>query len=259
MVSNRIDSQTNYDIPVGTNHYAWRVHPDVPPTGDDKCLFNYRWLRVYLLAKTGLGEIKSSPSNQVTIMCPQPLGDSVDIEVNFYSLTLDNIDDGGGDTTADSVNGIFGTSPSGNPPGIHFGYENYKLCGYYWSVLDTSGGVGCHSLNAGAYLMEDLQLCPMAGPPTYYGCNNDNEFGHNNNKIIVTLRDQDALKLFVHLIEYDNASDNDTVCDQQVWLGPWPLTTWASLEDASVWLNMNDNGYASCAVQVLLNTLKPGQ
>jgi hypothetical protein len=119
--------------------------------------------------------------------------------------------------------------------------------------------MGCQSFNVGAYLMEDLLLCPMAGPPIYYGCNNDSEFNYNNNKIIVTLRDQDALQLFVHLVEYDNGSDNDTVCDQQVWLGPWPLTTWASLADANVWLIMNDNGYASCKVHVMLNTLKPGQ
>ena len=94
MVRNRLDANSNYDMPVDTDQWAWRIHPDVPPTGDDKCLFNYRWLKVYLDVKSSVGEITSSPSNEVTVICPQPLGDTVDVEVNFYSLTMDNIDDG---------------------------------------------------------------------------------------------------------------------------------------------------------------------
>ena len=258
MVRNRLDSSSNYDVPVDTDQGAWRIHPDVPPTGDDKCLFNYRWLKVYLDVKSSVGEITSSPSNEVTVICPQQLGDTVDVQVKFYSLTLDNIDDDlytdfTEDTTADDVHGIFGTVPAGRPGGIHMGYPNDNDVNCYWNY--EMGGYGCKDFNNGAYLLEDLRLCRLEG----YGCQDDSEFNYDNNKISVTLRDQDTLQLFVNLVEYDNSSDDDTVCNSQVWLGPWPLTTWASLADAPIWLIMNDNGHASCAVEVILNTLKPGQ
>ena len=98
----------------------------MPPTGDDKCLFNYRWLKVYLDVKSSVGEITSSPSNEVTVICPQPLGDTVDVEVNFYSLTLDNIDDGDDTDYEDTPQMMsmeyLGVSLLGIQAGIRMGY-----------------------------------------------------------------------------------------------------------------------------------------
>ena len=45
-----------------------------------------------------------------------------------------------------------------------------------------------------------LRLCRIEG--LLGECLDDSEFNYNNNKMIVTLRDQDSLQLFVHLTEY---------------------------------------------------------
>jgi hypothetical protein len=249
--------------PIDIGQQASRILPDFPPSGEGLCVDGYQHVQVYLDINTSLGEILSSPSNLVTVPCPQPLGDTVDIEVNFYSLTLDNIDDGSGDDVADAIHGWFGITPGGKPDAIRMGPMGKDVidCFTPWGQMPTFGLAGsCTDKGIGAFLLENEYLCPYEpyGDPNYsYGCMVESEYQQGKNKIVVTLRDQDALQIYIDLLEYDNMSDNDTICQTGGWVGPRTLKQWAGTFNEALWYYMDDNGDASCALEVVLNALSP--
>jgi hypothetical protein len=252
--------------PVDLTQQGWRILPDYPPIGD-LCQNGSRVLEVKLVASTIFGYI-SNTSNSVVMPCPQPLGDTVDIEVNFYSLTFDNVDDGlnangSSDEILDAINGWFGITPVGQPDAIRMGnMEELGQCFTPFNVWPSGVPFPCIDKRNGAFLLENEYLCayePYGDPNYSYGCMVESEYQPGKNKIVVTLRDQDALQIFVNLDEYDNMSDADPVCQTEGWVGPRTLDQWAGTFNEALWYYMGDNGNASCAVEVILNALKPGQ
>jgi hypothetical protein len=252
--------------PIDITKRAARVLPDFPQSG--LCEDGYQHIRVELYVRSSAGDIISAPSNQVAVPCPQPLGDTVNLEVNFYSLTFDNVDDGldaGGysDETSDAIHGYFGIDPKGQPLWIQMGYmESTGQCFTPFNVMPGALPMGCIDKGNGAFLLENEYLCaqvPYPGDPYVpWGCINDSEFRQGNNKIVVTLHDQEALHLYAYLEDYDNTSGHDVICQTEGWVGPRTLLQWAGTANEPVWLYMDDNGDASCAVEILLNALKPG-
>jgi len=240
---------------------AVRLYPGFPPAGENTCYNGNQIFIVSLVANTSLGEITSPASNFIAVPCPQQLGE-VKIEVTFNVMTVDNIDDGVGDSTADNVYGQFAARVNGELGALlRIGWWNGEEpgCEYFGSMCIPSGTNGyIADLNNGSYnLATDILLC---NPAVTGSCTSDtqNEFFSNNNKLIITLKDGDSLLLFSELYDYDELSSDDAICNQYVWVGPRTVEQWAAVVNEPYNL-IQPEGDATCNLQVILNALNPDQ
>jgi len=250
----------DYDVigwPIPFNQQASRILPDFPPAGESLCSLGNQHIQVYLDVHTSLGEIRSAPSNLVTVPCPVPLGDTVDIEVNFNPMTLDNIDDGAGNYHIDDVWGHLAAWPGGNQTGT------YLKIGWWGGEEPTDyGGANgyIYELGNGTYNLADFYLCTEtvgASLPCEMRANYSLPYEVNNNKLVVHLKDGDSLLLDVSLWDFDNASNPDPCCNQYVWVGPRTIEQWAATVNEPYYL-IQPEGDATCTLEVILNALKPG-
>jgi hypothetical protein len=88
---------------VETYQNATRILPNIPESDSQLCFNGHRIFDVVLDVNTSLGEFQSR-SPMVAVPCPAPLN-SVQVEVTFHAMDIENIDDGLNDTTADNVYG----------------------------------------------------------------------------------------------------------------------------------------------------------
>jgi hypothetical protein len=244
-------------MPVDLGVQAWRILPNFPMSDDAMCHNGGRILEVYLDVNTSLGKITSSQGvgSWLTAPCPQPLGNTVDIQVYFNVMTLANID---GDT-AENVWGQFAARVNGQlgPRLIMGWWGGDKPAGCAWGQLCESGSSGgtngyIGAMNAGTtYALSALSLC-LEGPGS---CDYNQliiRYFQNNNKLVVTLRAGDELLLWSEVYDSEGA-----ICNANEWVGPRSLEEWAATTNESHWL-IQPEGAATCNLEVLLYARMPG-
>jgi hypothetical protein len=230
---------------------AWRVLPNTPNSDEYQCISGYRFFSVIMEANSSLGTFRTT-SPMVTVPCPKPL-DSVQIEVTFHSMDLQNIDDGTGNSDADNVYGQFTARVNGQ-------LGPTLLAGWWGGAEPANMYMGSNgyieTLNDGWYNLANFQLC-LQGPGS---CNYNLEanYFYNNNKLVVTVKDGDALQLWSELYDYDETSADDPICNSNVWVGPRFLDQWATTLNEGYNL-IQPEGDATCNVLVILNAIGPGQ
>ncbi len=242
-------------ISVDISQSAARVMPDFPPTGEDACWNGYKFYQVSLWVNSNLGDIAGPRSELVAAPCPTPLGDEVNIEVTFNQVTISNIDDGVGNYCADNVYGFLAAFPNGQViPSLKFGWwggaepSDYGGAnGYIDEICD-----GTYSLATAPFSMclyTDLYSCdPTQSTPYQYG----------NNKLLIPVKNGDSLQLKVVMYEFDNASNPDSICTSEVWVGPKTLEQWAATENEPYYL-IQPEGDANCTLEVILYAKKQDQ
>jgi hypothetical protein len=230
---------------------AWRVLPNTPTSDVYQCINGYRIFSVALEANTSLGRFRST-SPMVAVPCPQPLN-SVQVEVTFDWMDIENIDDGVNDDTADNVYGQFTARVNGQlGPTLLVGW---------WGGAEPNGDYGgsngyIENLDDGWYSLANFQLC-LQGPGSC-DYNLYANYFYNNNKQVVTLHDGDALQLVSELYDHDQLPSDDPICNADVWVGARSLAQWATTVNEAYNLIQSD-GDATCTLRVIVNAIGSGQ
>lgn len=91
--------------------------------------------------------------------------------------------------------------------------------------------------------------CTYEGQPTSYL--------KNNYTLSVFVKDGDALTFEVNLIDYDEDSPNDSVCQTNALIITHDLQTWSSLQDEPFRLESFDDGSGWCVVEGSISAVNP--
>ncbi len=245
----------DYEYPVGwqtdADQRVLKYTPDFP-FGQVACDHSGMILTVAMVVNTSYGTITSAPSQWIQTVCPEALGNSVLVEVNFNQMTLAGMDE-----PANDPYGQFAALPNGQP-------ATHLLIGW-WNGEEPQGLYGkseggsqgfISQIDNGTYPLSQLKLCTAFGgvlcpfTATY-------DYFTNNNVLVVTLRGGDALQLFSELYDHNTYSADDHICDGNVWVGPRTIEEWAATVNESVWL-IQPEGHAYCSVEVILSAREPG-
>jgi hypothetical protein len=230
---------------------ATRILPNNPESDSELCFNGYRIFDVVLDVNTSLGEFTST-SPMVAVPCPKALN-SVQVEVTFHTMDIENIDDGPGDHTADNVYGQW--------TGRVNGQLGATLLAGWWGGEGPIGDYGgtngyIENLSAGYYDLANFQLCLQGRDDCDF--NLYANYFYNNNKMVVTLQDGDSLQLVSELYDHDQSSSADPICNADLWVGPRNLAQWSTTANESYHL-VQPGGDATCNVWVSINAIGPGQ
>jgi hypothetical protein len=230
---------------------AWRILPNNPAPDWELCHNGHRFFEVEMQVNTSLG-VFTSTSPLIAGPCAKPL-DSVQVEITFNSMDIENIDDGINDSTADNVYGQFTGRVNGQPgPTL--------LAGWWGGAEPDNEYMGSNgyieNLDDGNYGLANFQLC-LEGPGS---CNYNlyANYSYNNNKLTVTLHDGEALQLLSELYDHDQVPNDDSICNADLWVGARSIGQWASTKNEAYNLTA-PGGDANCNVSVTINAIGPGQ
>jgi hypothetical protein len=238
---------------------AWRVLPDTPASDSQLCFNGYRIFDVIMDVNTSLGEFQSK-SPMVAVPCTHP-AHSVQVEITFDSMDIENIDDGVNDSTADNVYGQWTGRVNGQLGAtLLVGWWGGQQPGSCTWGQWCNGGQGSNgyieNLDDGFYSLAGFQLCLQGRDDCDF--NLYANYFYNNNKLVVTLHDGDSLQLVSELYDYDQSSSDDAICNADLWVGPRSLGQWETTMNESYNL-VAPGGDANCNVHVILNAVGTGQ
>jgi len=194
------------------------------------------------------------------------------INVTFKTLGLSNTDDGG-DINSLEIYGYFRvTAPAMgyevpnqfNPSDtVTLGTRRYFNLATWDEQGDecpddshdwfTSPGSGCPpQVFAGSYNLSTLELCH--GTSRKY-CKTG--FVVNNNTQEVIVNEGDSLALEVKIMDWDDASSNDLVCEGSIITPSKSLADWADTQTETYTLTTSTTDSGQCTIQVELNAISP--
>jgi hypothetical protein len=170
----------------------------------------------------------SPNSNPFTINCPKAVGNVVMLDFAFDSLTLHNLDDGDGGTQTVELFGYFQVKA----PSSKLGNNNFLKMGAWdeqWSdcpddtdyFTSNPPGSCTQQLTNGSHNLNAIPLCKSSDftESSEYHCYTHFEnqavqdsYQTNNNRLRVDMLDGYGVTLAVNLIDWDDASGNDSVC-----------------------------------------------
>lgn len=218
-----------YDYSSAGQH-TWQIDADqlrmfnIPPNGcsGDRTFYVQMWYEEDNFKQY------SQWSNPYTIACPKPVGNVLQIEFSFDTLTLNNLDDGDSGAQDVEVYGYFQViAPSSYP-----GNNNFIKMGT-WDKQDSDcsddTGTGSNHrpscpriLGNGTHNLANLPLClstDYTGDSnwqcSYFYAPNAalvTNYQTGQNSLTVDVTDGDAITMWVILWDWDDASANDLVC-----------------------------------------------
>ncbi|KAA3645263.1 MAG: hypothetical protein DWQ07_12365 [Chloroflexi bacterium] len=194
-------------------------------------------------------------SNEVTIPCPEPLGDNVKIEITFNTMELSNIDDGE-DVDELEIYGYFLAEPhstlSDDPTYLNIAtwQSQHEDCpddtgpiGEFEQDLAGNAADGCpHEVFGGTYGIWELYACDSA---FHDKC--ASKIGHSlqnpspgfvigNDNLVINIGDGDSIDLHVEFWDYDEASADDLLCVGHVNFEARNIFQWAVVDETSAFV-----------------------
>lgn len=238
-------------LQVELNQQGWRVLPGVPSDDVSMCISGHRWQSVALVAETSLGEYTNF-SEDAWAPCVQAFGDTLQVEVEFDSMVLQNLSEGLGDNIANDVHGDLTARVNGQSGAplvvgewVQYGGEQTGIQEFHLDLAE------------GWYDLAFFHICWEYNFPCrlLFESQSYLSFETNNNKVVVTVRDGDALQLITDLDETRLGMDQP-ICRAEQWVGPRTLNQWASTVDEQIYL-IPPQDDPTCNLLVILNALPP--
>jgi hypothetical protein len=171
----------------------------------------------------------SPPSNTVyhPIYCSPP--NEVKLDVVFDSLNLSQVDDGW-NADLELYASLVAEGIPGTGSVLNLGYWGWQgddcdddTVGF---ILDPGGldlDPECTlQLGSGDHPFSDMYLCSS---DTYAHCIGN--YSQNNNRIQITVGNGSKVRISVHIMDFDDGSGDDTVCQTQTFIGPKSNAEWA--------------------------------
>jgi hypothetical protein len=76
-----------------------------------------------------------------------------------------------------------------------------------------------------------------------------------SNRLVIEVKDGDAIKIAADLIDYDELSGDDAVCITSFWTEKRSLQEWAQTINENLTLSVHHSGYATCNVSAVMNAI----
>ena len=229
----------------------------------------------------------SMPSNVVSLPCVLITNPIQYLDVTFKILDVFNIDDGEDDHNVGDfpnledveVYGYFkvvapamGREIEGHPCLIGCDSDSEESVIMYdrmylnlsrWesdSEVCKEGWYGClHTFGTSGspYDLSSMTMCQSMNKRNCEISGTITEFLPNNNTLRVFVRYGDALGLGIKLIDYDELSDNDIVCERTVFTPSKTLIEWANTHNAEHTVTTPKTDSGQCTIQVIINAVNP--
>ncbi len=224
-------------------------------------------------------------SNLVSLPCELITNPVQFLDVTFKILDVYNIDDGDDDDTFTDlpyledieVYGYFEVvSPSmgvdllGEPcslgscdpdPLTTYDLKYLNIATWETGSDDCDSGASDSCLKTfGAKMPVDLTAISMCQSSKRRDCvssGTPTEFQINNNTLRVYVKYGDALGLGIKLIDYDENSDNDLVCERTVFTPSKTLDEWANTHNAKHTVTTPATDSGQCTIEVIINAVNP--
>ena len=202
----------------------------------------------------------------VTLFYEPCLGSTpVNIEVTFTNVHLSNVDDNDIGSQDVEVYGYFGVSPTSDTNnGLKIGAwgQNHTQCLSSESILDPGELLDAEqALYACSREMRDgnntLAAHPTCVTPTYASCQGATRSGEIKNIKISTEQGDDEILVSILLIDYDESTGDDTVCQGSVWMTKQPDENWSVINNKTWSMYQGDNGSAACTVFWTTEVINP--
>ena len=128
-----------------------------------------------------------------------------------------------------------------------------------WEVT-VEGGPGNGGLQVFQFGLHNLNSVYLCQSTNYLNCSfegHKTSYKQDNNTIRVFVKEGDALTFDVYLIDDDELSDNDTVCQVIQSTPHRSLSQWGDVQNEVYTLHSIDQGSGSCNIEVTISAVNP--
>jgi hypothetical protein len=229
------------------------VIPPVPCSG-----MRDFWVQMWYYDGTSLLPTYGPPSPKFSIACPYKLGPSMALDIRFDMLRLYNVDDGEGGLQDVEVYGYLRASSGTMTRYLNLATWNQQASSCPDDTislsLGTGGALGCpKTFTSGHYNLDDTTLCESK---SYNNCSQSG-WETNNNTIRLIIEESDSLTLKVKIVDWDDNSDNDLVCQGTFQIPSQSIFEWHKVikQPFTIIGSLTDSG--ECRIEGVMNAVSP--
>ncbi len=229
------------------------VIPPVPCTGER----NF-WVRMWYYDGTSLLPTFGPPSDTVTIECPHKVEGFTAFDITFDQLRLFDVEDG--DLMGKQDVEAYGYLRAGS--GTDTRYINFAPWNQQASscpddsvslTLQSGGGLGCPKIwTEGYYPLSETPLCTSQ---SYKSCNL-NTWNDGNNTIRLVVRESDAMTLSIKLVDWDDASANDVICQGAFTIESQSIFEWKKITTQNFTINTAKTSSGQCRIEGVIRAVE---
>ena len=227
------------------------VIPPVPCSGT-----RLLWVQMWYYDGSSLLPTYGPPSAKYIVDCTEKIKTTMVLELLFDAILLSNVDDGESAPQDVEVYGYIKASTESQNWYLNFAPWNEQASGCpdeSFGNLGTSGGMSCPKLfNDGIYDLADVALSLADSYDPWY-----EDYKFDNNTLLLSIEEYDSLTLSVKLVDWDDGSANDLVCQGNFQIQSQSIFDWYKVKDQKFGItgSLTDSGY--CQIKGMMNAQGP--
>lgn len=222
------------------------------------------WVQMWYYDGSSFLPTYGPPTLPLSIPCPDKLWPKMYLDITFDTLKLSSVDDGESAPQDVEVYGHLRARSESQTRYLNFARwnEQHASCpdesfsGY--ESLDTGGGlgIGCpQTFTNGTYNLGGLVLSQTDSyDPTWSKV----EWGLGNNTVRLLIEEYDSLELKVKIVDWDDASANDLVCQATIQIPSMSIFDWYKVKDQTFTIIGKLSDGTSCTIEGVMNSVTPG-
>jgi hypothetical protein len=228
------------------------VIPVVPCSG-----YRSFWVQMWYYDGSSLLPTYGPPTVPISITCPDKLWPKMYLDISFDTLKLSNVDDGDSGTQDVEVYGYLRATSESETRYLNFAPWNQQEYGCpdeAFGNLGTSGGMGCPKIfTDGTYNLADVALSQADSIDPW-----EVDYKFNNNLIRLIIEEYDSLALSVKLVDWDDGSDNDLVCQATIHFPSLSIFDWYKVKNQGFTIIGTLSDGTACQIEGVMNSITPG-
>jgi hypothetical protein len=229
------------------------VIPAVPCSG-----FREFWVQMWYYDGSSFLPVYGPRSNTVKIECPYKLGPKMMLDIRFDEVKFSSLDDDDSGPQSVEVYGYLRASSETMTRYLNWATWNEQADACPDESpnvgFETGGQLGCPQFFInGIY---DLKAKPMCQSELFYECT-ESGWATNNNTIRLVITEYDSLSLAVKLVDWDDASANDLVCQAKIQLPNQSIYEWHKIKDQKFALTGSLTDSGKCQIKGVMNAVEP--
>jgi hypothetical protein len=228
------------------------VIPVVPCSG-----YRSFWIQMWYYDGSSLLPTYGPPTIPLSIKCPDKLWPKMYLDISFDTLKLSNVDDGDSGIQDVEVYGFLRATSESETRYLNFAPWNQQAYGCpdeSFGNLGTSGGMSCPKIfTSGSYNLADVALSQGDSIDPW-----EIDYQFNNNLIRLLIEEYDSLAISVKLVDWDDSSANDLVCQATIHFPSLSIFDWYKVKNQGFTIIGTLSDGTSCQIDGVMNSITPG-
>ncbi|MCK5316805.1 MAG: hypothetical protein KAJ55_02760 [Anaerolineales bacterium] len=229
------------------------VIPPVPCSG-----LRYLWVQMWYYDGSSLLPTYGPPSAKHIVECPEKIGTTTILDIQFNGILFSNLDDGESAPQDVEVYGYLRAKSESQTRYLNFAPWNEQRANcpdesFTIGGLNTGGGIDCtKTFSDGIYDLADVALSQANSYDPW-----QEDYKVNNNTFLLTIEEYDSLTLSVKIVDWDDGSANDLVCEGSFQIPSQSIFEWYKVKNQKFGITGPLTGSGYCQIKGIMNAVGP--